>query len=236
MTKGQKALKSLHTAEPQSLVGAIGKLQACCEALKKSGKAKGFDRTVTLTARIAHASKPGEATVRGSVSLPNGVGKAKRVAVFARPDRVQKLIELGAAAAGGADLAGIIKEGTQEFDVVLASPDMMGVVGPLGRFLGPKGLMPSPKSGTVTDDVEGVLGEFMRGRVEFRADSAGNVHIPVGKMSFESGALSENISAAQTALQNCRPTTHRGSFVKVVWLTATMLPAYRLADETGGNQ
>ncbi len=235
MTKREKVLATLRSVEPQAIGTAIGSLQKCDRAVKEIAKRAQPDRTVTLTARLSAGTRPGEAALRGSVSLPNGVGKAKRVAVFAQPERSVRLRELGAAAAGGQELAAIIKDGSQEFDVVLASPDMMGVVGPLGRFLGPKGLMPSPKSGTVTDDLEGTLAEFIKGRVEFRADPAGNLHIPVGKMSFTTEALEQNIVAAQAAIDSTRQGTHKNVFVKAQWVSATMLPAYQLADSVGGT-
>lgn len=234
MTKRERALNGLKKIDPIKVEDAVSSLNECSKAIAACSTKTGFsDRTVVVTAQVNRAGKGNEATVRGTVTLPHGVGKQKRVLVFCKPDRVDAVIAAGATQAGGAELASKVKEGFDGFDVVLATPDMMGVVGPLGRVLGPKGLMPSPKAGTVTDDVETTVKEFVRGRVEFRADDGGNLNVPVGVLSFSPEALVDNVKAACSAICATRPLAVRGRYVRSLWLTATMLPAFRLEEELG---
>lgn len=229
-TKRSRLLATVDTSKVMDLGAAVETLSKCDAVLKANSKPGSGDRTVCLTVVVPATGKTNEAAIRGSIALPHGLGKAKRVAVFAKPDRVNALLEAGAVAAGGADLAAKIKDGFMDFDVVLAAPDMMGVVGPLGRVLGPRGLMPSPKAGTVSDDLQTVLKEFIAGRVEFRADDAGNIHIPVGKLSFDRQKIVENAQAAANAVRALKPATVKGIFVRRMVLTATMLPGITLAE------
>jgi large subunit ribosomal protein L1 len=167
--------------------------------------------------------------VRGSIVLPHGIGKAKRVIVFAQGDNVAVATAAGADLVGGKDLAEKIKGGWLDFDVAIASPDMMGVVGPLGKVLGPRGLMPSPRAGTVTSDIASAVKEYKAGKVEFRCDSGGNVHCVVGKLSFSETQLSENLDAMLKYVRSLKPATSKGQYVRNVCLSATMTPGITIA-------
>src|SRR5690606_131364 len=166
--------------------------------------------------------------VRGMVQLPNGTGKAVRVLVFARGDKAEEALAAGADIVGGEDLAKEIQEGRMDFDRCIATPDMMAVVGRLGKLLGPRGLMPDPKLGTVTTDVAGAVAAAKGGAVEFRAEKAGIVHAGVGKASFPAEALEENIRAFVDAIARAKPSGAKGTYIKRVWLTSTMGPSVRL--------
>ena len=159
---------------------------------------------------------------------PNGIGKTQRVVVFAKGDAAKAAEEAGADEVGQEDLAKKIKDGWTDFDVCIAAPDMMGLVGPLGRVLGPRGLMPSPRAGTVTPDVGKVVGEYKAGKVEFRNDKGGNVHAMVGKLSFDTPKLVENISAFTKFVETLRPSTIKGHYVRGVAICATMSPSVRV--------
>ncbi|HBN76545.1 MAG TPA: 50S ribosomal protein L1, partial [Planctomycetaceae bacterium] len=168
--------------------------------------------------------------VRGSIVLPHGIGKAQRVIVFAKGDAAAAAKAAGADEVGEKDLADkILKENWLDFDVAIASPDMMGVVGPLGRVLGPRGLMPSPRAGTVTQDVANAVKEYKAGKVEFRNDSSGNVHCVVGKMSFSEEQLKENIEAFLQHVQSLKPNAQKGVYVRNVALSSTMGPGISVA-------
>ncbi len=193
------------------------------ELLKQFNTTK-FDQTVEVSANLGIDARQSDQNVRGSVSLPHGIGKSVRVAVFAKGENAEKAQEAGADIVGDDDLAKTIKAGTIEFDVALATPDMMGVVGPLGRILGPRGLMPSPRSGTVTTDVASTVREFKAGKIEFRNDKSGNVAAPVGKLSFEPPALVGNIEAFLNHLRGLRPSTAKGQYFRAVTISATMSP------------
>ena len=198
-------------------------LKEAVEILKKFNTRK-FDQTVELSMRLGIDPKQADQIVRGSVVLPNGIGKSLRVLVFAKGAKADEAKEAGADYVGEAELAEKIKEGWFDFDVCIASPDMMGVVGPLGRVLGPRGLMPSPRAGTVTPDIAKTVKEYKAGKVEFRNDKGGIVHGVVGKLSFEPEKLCENIEAFIQHVNYLKPATIKGIFVKSISLSATMSP------------
>lgn len=191
-----------------------------------------FDQTVEVAIRTGIDARQADQTIRSSVVLPHGLGKPVRVVVFAKGDRVDEARAAGADEVGGAELAEKIKNGWLDFDVCIAAPDMMGVVGPLGKILGPRGLMPSPRAGTVTPDVGKAVREYKAGKVEFRNDSSGNIHAPVGKLSFDEQKLIENIQAFLEHVQSLRPASLKGHFIKSVTLSATMSPGIRVAVGT----
>jgi large subunit ribosomal protein L1 len=183
-----------------------------------------FNQTVEVSTNLGIDPRQSDQNVRGSVGLPHGIGKSVRVAVFAQGENAEKAKAAGADIVGADDLAGQIKGGTMDFDVALATPDMMGVVGPLGRILGPRGLMPSPRSGTVTTDISSAVKEFKAGKIEFRNDKGGNVAAPVGKLNFSEDQLVENIQAFLDHLRSVRPAAAKGAFIRTVTISATMSP------------
>jgi large subunit ribosomal protein L1 len=192
--------------------------------LIKSLPAAKFDETVDVVVKLGIDPKKTDQLVRGAVSLPKGLGKSVRVVVFAEGDKARAAQESGADAVGSEDLAKRIEGGWLDFDVVIASPDMMKHVGKLGKVLGPQGKMPSPKSGTVTPDVGGAVREFKAGKVEFRTDAGGNVHAPVGKRSFTVDDLSANLAAFLDHLLTLRPAAVKGQFLRKVSVSTTMGP------------
>jgi large subunit ribosomal protein L1 len=217
-----KALNAKVPAEktPMPLAEAVG--------LLKTFNTTKFDQTVEIVMRLGVDPKQADQLVRGSIVLPNGIGKTLRVIVFAKGDKIDEAKNAGADEVGGPEMAEKIKGGWTEFDVCIAAPDMMGVVGPLGKVLGPRGLMPSPRAGTVTPDVGKVVREYKAGKVEFRTDAGGNVHAVVGKMSFEAPKLAENISTFIQHVMNLKPTSVRGQYLKGIAIKGTMTPAVRV--------
>jgi len=203
-------------------------LPAAVDTLKKFGTTK-FDQTVEIHVRLGIDAKQADQLVRGSVVLPNGIGKTQRVAVFAKGDLALAAEAAGADVVGQEELANKMKEGWLDFDVCIAAPDMMGLVGPLGKVLGPRGLMPSPRAGTVTADVAKVVKEYKAGKVEFRNDAGGIVHAVVGKLSFEPKKLQENIQAFLDYIHSLKPNAVKGVYVKSVALCATMSPSIFIA-------
>jgi large subunit ribosomal protein L1 len=203
-------------------------LDKAVERLKQFGNTK-FDQAVEIHMRLGVDPKQADQIVRGSVVLPHGIGKQQRVAVFAKGDLAAAAKAAGADYVGQEDLAEKIKGGWTDFDVCIAAPDMMGLVGPLGRVLGPRGLMPSPRAGTVTPDVSRVVKEYKAGKVEFRNDNGGIVHAIVGRASFDAPKLKENIEAFVQYVLSLKPNTVKGAYVKSVALCATMSPAVRIA-------
>lgn len=187
-----------------------------------------FDQTVEIVMRLGVDAKQADQLVRGSIVLPHGIGKSLRVVVFAKGDKADEAKAAGADEVGGPELAEKIKGGWTDFDVCIAAPDMMGAVGPLGKILGPRGLMPSPRAGTVTPDVGKVIKEYKAGKVEFRNDAGGNVHALVGKLSFDAVKLAENISAFIGHVMSIKPAAVRGQYVKGIALSATMSPSVRV--------
>jgi large subunit ribosomal protein L1 len=203
-------------------------LEQAVKRLREFSTAK-FDQTVEIAIRLGIDPKQADQIVRGSVVLPNGIGRTQRVVVFAKGDAADVAREAGADVVGQEDLAERIKGGWFDFDVCIASPDMMGLVGPLGRVLGPRGLMPSPRAGTVTPDVAKVVQEYKAGKVEFRNDSGGIVHAVVGKISFEDQKLQENIQAFIDHIQSLRPSAAKGTYIRGIAISATMSPSVRVA-------
>lgn len=197
-------------------------------ALLKTFNTVKFDQTVEIAIRLGIDPKQADQLVRGSVVLPNGIGKTLRVVVFAKGDKLNEATEAGADQVGGPELAEKIKGGWTDFDVCIAAPDMMGIVGPLGKVLGPRGLMPSPRAGTVTPDIAKTVREYKAGKVEFRNDSGGNVHAVVGKLSFDAPKLVENIRAFLNFIHSLKPGTVRGQYIKGVSISATMSPGVRV--------
>lgn len=206
------------------LTSAVRELKTLESKLPKGIKPCRFDQSAEFAIRLGVDPKQADQLVRGSIVLPHGIGKTQRVVVFAQGDNLTAAQEAGADEVGGKELADKIKGGWLDFDVTIASPDMMGVVGPLGRVLGPRGLMPSPKAGTVTQDVAKAVQEYKAGKVEFRVDAGGNVHCVVGKLSFTEDQLVENVSALLSLIMSLKPTTAKGNYVRGASLSATMLP------------
>lgn len=198
-------------------------------ALKKFNTTK-FDQTVEIAMHLGIDPKQADQLVRGSIVLPHGIGKSQRVVVFAKGDKLDEAKAAGADDAGGPELAEKIKGGWTEFDVCIATPDMMGVVGPLGKVLGPRGLMPSPRAGTVTPDVAKAIHEYKAGKVEFRTkDEGGNLHAVVGKLSFDATKLAENVTAFINYVVSLKPAAVRGQYIKGITISATMSPGVRVA-------
>ncbi|HWE93638.1 MAG TPA: 50S ribosomal protein L1 [Tepidisphaeraceae bacterium] len=188
-----------------------------------------FDQSVELIFSLGIDAKQADQMIRGSLSLPHGVGKTKRVVAFCPDHLAPVATAAGAIRAGGQELvAAIEKENFTDFDVAVATPDMMRFVGRLGKVLGPKGLMPSPKAGTVTPDVAAAVREYAAGKIEYRNDSGGNVHTVVGKVSFDNTKLSDNINAMISQIRRAKPQTSKGQYFKKVILKATMTPAVEL--------
>lgn len=211
------------------LATAVGKLKSLEETLPKKIRKCRMDQTVELVFNLGIDPKQADQIVRGSIVLPHGIGKSKIVLVFAQGDNATAAEKAGADFVGGKDLAEKIKGGWTEFDAAIATPDMMGVVGPLGRVLGPRGLMPSPRAGTVTQDVANTVREYKAGKVEFRTDAAGNVHCIVGKLSFSETQLAENAEAMLKYIRSLKPAASKGVYIKNVTLTATFSPGIVIA-------
>ena len=224
MVKQTKAMKAMSgkasSKTPVPLEQAVGTI--------KQFPPRKFDQTIELHMNLGIDPTQADQLVRGSLVLPHGIGKTQRVVVFARGDLAKAAEEAGADAVGAEDLAKRIKEGWMDFDVCVATPDMMGLVGPLGKVLGPRGLMPSPRAGTVTTDVARVVKEYRAGKVEFRNDKGGNVHAVVGKMSFDQDKLVENISHLINHIQSIKPSGVKGNYIKSVAICATMSPSVRV--------
>lgn len=226
MAKQSKRLQALQDkvsklTDPLELREAVG-------ILKEFNTTK-FDQSVEVAVRLGIDPKQADQMVRGSIVLPHGLGRTLRVVVFAKGDKAQEALEAGADEVGEADLAEKIKGGWTDFDVCIATPDMMGLVGPLGRVLGPRGLMPSPRAGTVTPEVGTTVQEYKAGKVEFRNDSAGIIHAPVGKLSFDPEKLAENIRAFVNQIVSMKPSAVKGQYVRTVAISATMSPGLRIA-------
>lgn len=202
-------------------------LAEAVELVKQTAKAK-FDETVEVAVRLGVDPKKQDQNVRGVVVLPHGTGKTKRVLVFAKGEKAKEAEAAGADYVGDQDLINKIQQGWFDFDVCVATPDMMAEVGKLGRLLGGKGLMPNPKAGTVTFDVGKAVQEIKAGKIEFRLDKAGIVHAPVGKVSFDTDKLVENLSALLDALNRAKPAAAKGVYMKNVVISSTMGPGVRV--------
>lgn len=229
LSKRSRALRekvaSLGALELPQAVQALKSLES---GLPPGVKPSKLDQTVELVVRLGIDPKHADQIVRGSIVLPHGIGKSQRVLVFCQGPNQAIAREAGADYVGAKDLADKIKEGWLDFDVAIATPDMMGVVGPLGKLLGPRGLMPSPKAGTVTQDVAAAVREYKAGKVEFRCDDTGNVHCIIGKLSFDAKKLQENGEALLNLIRQLKPPAAKGQYIRSVTLTATQLPGIRV--------
>ncbi len=222
--KSKKYVDSAKLIEKSKLYDPADALALVCQ----TAKAK-FDETVEIHVRLGVDSRHADQQVRGAVVLPNGTGKNVRVLVFAKGDNVQKALDAGADYAGGAEYAEKIqKENWLDFDVVIASPDMMGTIGRLGKVLGPKGLMPSPKAGTVTPDVAKAVSEAKAGKIEYRLDKTNIIHCPIGKVSFGADKLQENFSALMGAIIKAKPAAAKGQYIKSCVVVSTMGPGVKV--------
>lgn len=208
--------------------GATYDTAEALEICLKTAKAK-FDETVEIHVRLGVDSRHADQQVRGAVVLPNGTGKKVRVAVFCKEDKAQAAKDAGAEYVGGEDLMAKIRdEGFMDFDVVIASPDMMGIVGRLGKILGPRGLMPNPKAGTVTPDVGKAVTDAKAGKIEYRLDKTNIIHCPIGKASFGTQKLQENFDTLMGAIVKAKPAAAKGQYVKSCVIATTMGPGVRL--------
>ena len=196
--------------------------------LVKSLAKRNFDETVEITFRLGIDPRKADQMIRGTVSLPNGTGKDVRVAVFATGDAAREAEEAGADVLGADDLVARVQEGFLDFDVAIATPDLMSQVGRLGRVLGPRGVMPNPKTGTVTNDIGKTVAEFKAGKVEYRTDRNGNVHVPIGKVTFERDALVANFQAVVDEILRNKPAAAKGRYVKSITTSSTMGPGIRI--------
>lgn len=223
--KRSKRLKSLDDKlkdpGPYDLSQAVTMLKECATTK--------FDQSVEIAMRLGVDPKQADQIVRGSVVLPHGIGKTLRVVVFAKGDLAEQAKEAGADEVGAEELAKKIKDGWTDFDACIASPDMMGLVGPLGRVLGPRGLMPSPRAGTVTPEIAKTVKEYKAGKVEFRNDAGGIVHAVVGKLSFDDAKLTENIQAFIDHVMGLKPNAIRGQYLRSIFISATMSPGIMVA-------
>ena len=224
MKHGKKYSDSAKLVDSLKLYDTAEALDLCT----KTGKAK-FDETVEVHVRLGVDSRHADQQVRGAVVLPNGTGKKVRVAVFAKGDKVQAAIDAGAEIVGGEDLMERIqKENFMEFDVVIASPDMMGIVGRLGKILGPRGLMPNPKAGTVTPDVARAVTEAKAGKIEYRLDKTNIIHCPIGKVSFGVEKLQQNFDTLLGAIVKAKPAAAKGQYVQSCVVATTMGPGIKI--------
>jgi large subunit ribosomal protein L1 len=221
--KGKKyleAVKLIDRTKVYSVAEAV-------ELAKKANYSK-FDATVEVAFRLGVDPKKADQQIRGAVVLPNGTGKTQRVLVFAKGEKAKEAEAAGADYVGDTDYINKIQQGWFDFDVIVATPDMMGEVGKLGRVLGPKGLMPNPKTGTVTFDVTKAVNEIKAGKVEYRVDKAGNIHAPIGKVSFEDAKLVENFTTVYETLLKVKPAAAKGTYMKNITVTTTMGPSVKV--------
>ncbi|EHL97502.1 ribosomal protein L1 [Acetobacteraceae bacterium AT-5844] len=224
MAKQGKRLKALYAGLDTNKLYALGE---AIETAKANAKAK-FDETIEISMNLGIDPRHADQMVRGVVGLPNGTGKTVRVGVFARGAKAEEATAAGADVVGADDLAALVQEGKIEFDRCIATPDMMGLVGRLGKILGPRGLMPNPKLGSVTMDVKGAVAAAKAGQVEFRAEKAGIVHAGIGKASFSAEQLLENAKAFVEAIQRAKPAGAKGTYVKKVNVSSSMGPGYKV--------
>jgi large subunit ribosomal protein L1 len=222
--------KSKRYQESEKLIDGSRKydLKEAVQLLKGLKGAK-FDEAVEIAMKLGVDPKHSDQLVRGSISLPKGIGKERRVIVFATGEKAETANKAGADEVGAEDLAKKIEGGWTDFDVAIAATDMMRIVGKLGRVLGPQGKMPSPKSGTVTDNIETAVREFKAGKIEYRTDAGGNIHASVGRVSFPDDDLVTNIRSFISHITNSRPPVVKGTFVQKVFISSTMGPGIRLA-------
>ncbi|MGI6690585.1 MAG: 50S ribosomal protein L1 [Christensenellales bacterium] len=224
MKHGKKYLDSKKLIEPNRLYDP----EEAVALVKQTSKAK-FDETIELHARLGVDPRHADQQVRGTVVLPHGTGKTQRVLVFAKGEKAEEAKAAGADYVGEAELIDKIRnENWFEFDVCVATPDMMGLVGRIGRILGPKGLMPNPKAGTVTNDVEKAISDIKAGKVEYRVDRTSIAHCPIGKASFGEEQLLDNLNALMGAIVRAKPSAAKGVYLRSLYLTSTMGPSIRL--------
>ena len=224
MKKGKKYQEAAKLIEK----GKLYEAKEALELLEKMPKAN-FDETVELHVKLGVDSKHAEQQVRGTVVLPNGTGKTLKVLVFAKGDKAKEAEEAGADFVGAEELIPKIeKENWFDYDVIVATPNMMGVVGRLGKILGPKGLMPNPKSGTVTMDVTKAVNDIKAGKIEYRLDKTNIIHVPVGKASFTEEQLSDNFQTLMGAINKAKPSSLKGQYIKSATITSTMGPGVKL--------
>ncbi|MGM0653360.1 MAG: 50S ribosomal protein L1 [Bacillota bacterium] len=205
--------------------------QDALRMIKETSK-RAFDETVEMAVRLGVNPKHADQQVRGSVVLPHGTGKTVKVVVFAKGEKVKEAEAAGADEAGADELVEKIQGGWMDFDVAIATPDMMSSVGKLGKVLGPRGLMPNPKSGTVTFEIEKAINDIKAGKVEYRTDKAGNVHVPIGKVSFSEEQLLENFKAVMDVLVKARPTAAKGQYLRNITVSSTMGPGIKTTPGT----
>jgi len=220
----QEAIKLVDRNKTYNITEAIA-------LLKETSKAK-FDETVELAFRLGVDPKHADQNIRGAVVLPHGTGKTQRVLVFAKGDKIKEAEAAGADFIADEDIIAKINDGWFDFDVIVATPDMMAEVGKLGRVLGPKGLMPNPKTGTVTFEVEKAVNEIKAGKIEYRVDKAANLHAPIGKISFDNTKLEENFTALVETIVKVKPQSSKGTYIRNLVLTSTMGPGIKI-DTSG---
>jgi len=223
MSRGKKYKSSLAQFDRQELYSAGDAV----DLVKATAKAS-FDETVELAVRLGVDPRKADQIVRGTLSLPAGTGRTARVVVFAAGEKAADARTAGADEVGADDLVARVAGGFLDFDIAIATPDLMGQVGTLGRVLGPRGLMPNPKTGTVTDDVEKAVTEFKGGRVEYRTDKVGNVHIRIGKASFDRAKLLENLYSVMDEIHRAKPASAKGRYVRAVTVSSTMGPGIHI--------
>lgn len=226
-----KRLKAAYAAFDKSRTYG---LEEAVRLVKQNAKAK-FDETIEMSMNLGIDPRHADQMVRGLISLPNGTGKTVRVGVFARGPKAEEAQAAGADVVGAEDLAEKVQAGEINFDRCIATPDMMGIVGRLGKILGPRGLMPNPRLGTVTMDVRGAVSAAKAGQVEYRAEKAGIIHAGIGKISFDDGKLLENARALADAIQKAKPAGAKGTYVQKVHLSSTMGPGVRVDVTTLGG-
>lgn len=225
---GKKYVESAKLIDKSALYNPAEALELAVKTAKAN-----FDETIELHVRLGVDPRHADQQVRGAVVLPNGTGKTVRVLVFAKGDKAKEAQEAGADFVGAEELVQKIQsENWFDYDVVVATPDMMAEVGKLGRVLGPRGLMPNPKTGTVTMDVTKAVNEIKAGKVEYRVDKAGNVHVPIGKVSFEDQKLVENFKAIFDTILKAKPSAAKGTYVKNIAVSSTMGPGIKVASES----
>ncbi len=224
MKKGKRYVESAKLVDRTNLY----EVEEAITILKKTANAK-FNETVETHIKLGVDGRHADQQVRGAVVLPHGTGKSVRVLVFAKGDKLNEALEAGAEYAGGMEYVDKIqKEGWLDFDVVVATPDMMGTVGRLGRILGPKGMMPNPKAGTVTMDVSKAVAEIKAGKVEYRLDKSNIIHVPIGKVSFTDEQIADNFHTLMAAIIKAKPAAAKGQYLKSVTITSTMGPGIKL--------
>jgi large subunit ribosomal protein L1 len=223
MAQGKKYIDALKRFDRDQLFTPTEAL-----GLVKSLAAAKFDESVEIAVRLGVDPRKADQMVRGTVALPSGTGKDVRVAVFAQGPAAQAARDAGADLVGAEDLAAEVEKGNMAFDIAIATPDLMPMVGKLGRVLGPRGLMPNPKTGTVTMDVAKAVAEFKGGKVEYRTDRYGNVHVPVGKASFAPEALLANVTAVLDELQRAKPSASKGKYMRKITISSTMGPGVKI--------